>query len=663
MLTFHVNRIAMLLLALAVIGIVVIAAMLPTLTRQAGSASSNVSSSSSASPATPTVSLQSLSSATTSCYLDVANRETIVQAATRKASGLPAWPDGSIGVLRTGSTYVFFGPNGHPGGGRGSATIARSVGTLDNPVARMVQPNITVQNLKDHYDYVNGGHVYSDPTTGMLLMFYHAEKWPQGYSQVIYGLYGMAKSTDGGETWTDLGEIVTPQMPYQDQIPAGVNPSSLAVPMPGAPYVVAGNYFYVYFKDRASSSSPTTWLAVARAPVAQVVQAALHNDTVVDWSKYYDGNWNEPGLGGRASSLEVGNPQARWYDVSYNDYLHEYLMITSASSSATDTELYQVDSPDGLNWGARHVVEEDFGSNFYPTIVGLGNDTRITGSQFYVYYARSNIGYAAWDDATLVRRLVSCQQGPKPSTSTIATVPPPTSNGPRVLTGRVTDASGNLIPGAKVNLTIRPSNGPGAFTKYNMPGVVPTNAKYAVINLNFLRQDGGTGPVNFTLYGAEYTQAGDKAQRVPNWNFSGGIQKWSHSGGGSLTLRPSDQGTGNMLQVTATPAETGYVVSARFNVTAGADYQAVFLTRVSPASIGSGNLDVDFLDQSSSLLTHQRASFSMILGATYPTVVLAVDTTGSVTFNLGPLTPYSVDIYMVYIGSANYWPSETRLTS
>jgi hypothetical protein len=44
-----------------------------------------------------------------------------------------------------------------------------------------------------------------------------------------------------------------------------------------------------------------------------------------------------------------------------------------------------------------------------------------------------------------------------------------------------------------------------------------------------------------------------------------------------------------------------------------------------------------------------------------PRATVTRDATWSFRFNLG--TPYDMEAYVTYVGSAGYWPSETRLSS
>ncbi len=322
------------------------------------------------------------------------DRQVVVTKSDRDQLNLKWWPDGVMGVLNLDTGYVFLAANG--------GKIAKTAGDLGNPISSGSKPFLEIKNMKNKYQYAAGGPIYKDKATETLLMFYHAEKWPNGTEgQRFYSLLGMAKSTDGGKTWNDLGEIVTPEVPF------GQN--SNVVEVMGAPFVVLGDYFYVYFGDYPKSGGRNN-LTVARARVQDVVKAANDSNSVIPWFKFYNGIWSEPGLGGRSSALENGNPETRWLDVSFNEYLGKYIMVVSAENPKTHKpNLYLAESTNGLVWDSRKLIADEEGESFYTTIIGSGSEPRVSGQQFYIYYTFSVAGeWDRWNDAILARRLISC---------------------------------------------------------------------------------------------------------------------------------------------------------------------------------------------------------------------------------------------------------------
>jgi hypothetical protein len=343
--------------------------------------------------------------------MTVGPREVILDAATLRLAALKAWPDGNIGVLRSGSQYTFFAAN--------SSGIGQTIGTLDNPVATSVAPRLEIYGMKAEYQYAAGGPVYRDEGTGMLLMFYHAEKWIGGDPQRFWSAIGMAKSGDEGRTWWDLGEIVAPH------VPAGVHLHEIT----GGTFAVVGRYFHVYFRDlvRSGSTVETNNLAVARAAVSSVLHAA-RRDRVASWVKYHDGRWTEPGVGGRSSPLEPGNPASNFMSISYNRFTGTYLLVVVGADD--DWDLYVTESPDGLAWSPRVRMEDEPGESYAPTIVGLRAEPRDSDHQFYVYYVFSAAGsWNRWNDAVLARRRITL-----PGTDRVRQEPPVNRGLPRLFT-------------------------------------------------------------------------------------------------------------------------------------------------------------------------------------------------------------------------------------
>jgi hypothetical protein len=346
-------------------------------------------------------------------------QRTLVPAAERHAADLTFWPDGPLGVEREGSRYVFEGPS--------HGDIARTAGTLDDPVSGGVTPAIEVkgaaQALPD-VGYAAGGPIYRDPSSGMRLMFVHLERYPTGDPRGgSYASIGLASSTDDGHSWRFLGPIFTQNLTYeqfkadpgrcgsdQENRQYGVVNTSFGQ------YVIRNeggtDYFYIYGADAqqppADGGACPVSFAVARAPVSEVVDAARQGG-VSDWRKYFDGSWDEAGLGGRSSDVW---PRTRLlsFDVSWNTYLHRYVLVMPDLVSGNRFELQISESADGVHWSTPATAFETRGEIYAPTIVGLGNDTRTSGQAFYVLYTNSPRQWSIqsrWIDGRLRSRVVA----------------------------------------------------------------------------------------------------------------------------------------------------------------------------------------------------------------------------------------------------------------
>ena len=333
----------------------------------------------------------------------VGGTETLYTAQQRNNMGLNYWVDGNLGVVPIGNgQYHFYGANG--------ATSVRTTGTLANPA--MSRSNVAITGLPSGtYNYVAGGPVYTDPASGKKLMIYHAEKHASS-GQDFYSVLGMAVSTDSqGLSFRDLGLVIEPDVPMSQR------PHSVDVG--GGSFAVMNDQLYIYYRDYLEGGG-SSQLAVARAPISDIFNnAATYQGT--NFSKYYDGGWTQPGLGGRSSALETGNPGNAWSSVSYNDYLGGLVMMTSNWADANgNNDLYMSSSTDGISWSQRQLVVSSPGEQMYPTLIGTGADPTHTGQSFYAYYTDSQAGgWNRWSDAKLVRRLITLDPSTNPDPTPI----------------------------------------------------------------------------------------------------------------------------------------------------------------------------------------------------------------------------------------------------
>lgn len=335
-----------------------------------------------------------------------------------------AWPDTPLGVVKSGSSFVFFASDGsgHANlkGQRKSGSVTRSVGTLDNvlgtetPIDVAIEPNPdpSVNPNFGTYTYLGGGPVYRVPKgmpgAGNLLMVTHAEiTTPKTEPKPsFYSLLNLAASKDGGKSWVDLGEIIRINHPYM--------PDMQGFEISDPPLVLSPDkaYFYIYFKDWLGTSihrGPNEIsLAVARASTADVLKAAFgdhpHAGT---FSKYFNGEWSEPGLGGRSS--DIGAHLSLYGDerqVAYSSYLKRYLMLQGSSIHMGISE-----SVDGLNWTSTVMIKDFTGQQHqsYLIPVGTGEDPTILDKSFYVYYTWYPTNGAGWQAADLRRFTVTCE--------------------------------------------------------------------------------------------------------------------------------------------------------------------------------------------------------------------------------------------------------------
>jgi hypothetical protein len=318
--------------------------------------------------------------------LSVGARETIMTPAQRVTAGVQYFPDGALCARKSGSVYTFFGAQG--GVNSGEARVVKAVGTLANPVATSATP-IAI-STGSGLDYLAGGPVYEDPVSGALLMLAHGETWLSGGGATWTAECRLCKSTDGGDSWTDLGVIIR------------ADDATLNGDMDGFPFVQVGDYWYAYFEDILTGPTVISF-AVARTDMRRAVAAAVSGSTTT-WNKYNAGTWTEAGVGGTPTTLEAGNPSTGFADVKWSQFTQTYWRIVTDLSNGSF--LYVHESSDGLTWPAKSALTGEKGA--YPSIIGVGDDPSIIdGPTFWIYYLHLPDGTFDWTKMELARRLVT----------------------------------------------------------------------------------------------------------------------------------------------------------------------------------------------------------------------------------------------------------------
>lgn len=145
-----------------------------------------------------------------------------------------------------------------------------------------------------------------DPDTGDWIGLVHNEFTPVPFPGVLgfqhFDSIDYAVSTDKGKTWKITGHAIT--SPYSTQRnDTAAFPNQTWDYGDGDPRLFVdyrSGYFYVTYGSRIQNKSgpaQTVSLShVARAPIAGKMASGT-------WSKWYDGHWSQPGIGGQESNL------------------------------------------------------------------------------------------------------------------------------------------------------------------------------------------------------------------------------------------------------------------------------------------------------------------------------------------------------------------------
>jgi hypothetical protein len=285
--------------------------------------------------------------------------ELVMRPADFQRVGITVAQDSSLSVVPNGTDFDFY----HSGDfGR---AIQKFRGELDQPAEVGVYSGNRFTNPRGL-----GGRWWLEniyrTNDGKLLAFCHIED--ADVATTGWWAIGLAYSTDGGNTFRMLGEIVS-----QHIKDTGPNHNIF-----GVPYVVKDGYFYIYYGEPAASA--------ARAPVGEVLDAASRG-TVSDWHKYYRGGWTQNAMGGMASNVIAGTGAAYGThgDAAYSTYLNRYILAGYAMAGvfltfSTDAVCYEVPS-----WTLPINRRDSLAP--YETIVDAdGSDNAVVGSSFYLYY-------------------------------------------------------------------------------------------------------------------------------------------------------------------------------------------------------------------------------------------------------------------------------------
>ncbi|MFI5732387.1 hypothetical protein ACIA49_19865 [Kribbella sp. NPDC051587] len=330
----------------------------------------------------------------------VGPEQEVVSNETRKALGLEGWADTAYGVLPAGNgKYDFLGVAALV---RGGQSIAITRGTLDDPVSDGVLKLEPVLGMPAGSNYAGGGPVYRDPQSGMVLQMLHVE---QNTTDGFYSTLHLGKYDPTTKRTTYLGPLATPWA-TKDQIDSLHATADMGNPS----FVARDGYLYIYFPDYYVNSGggfASTALSVARAPLADVLSAAAAGE-VVEWHKYFNGNWDSPAMGGASTDVRPGE-RGGWHPNVVRTTHGGSLVVQGVST----TEFMLADSSDGvLSWSAAVPLFNDPDKfNAYPTVVGTGADPSIVGDEFYVYYLQWPSKQPDWNNAHMMRRLITCTQG------------------------------------------------------------------------------------------------------------------------------------------------------------------------------------------------------------------------------------------------------------
>jgi hypothetical protein len=150
-----------------------------------------------------------------------------------------------------------------------------------------------------------------------------------------YGSIGLAESRDEGRTWSKLGQVITSARPKHSVRSAGK-----AVGGVGEPGLIAdasGRYLYLYYTDHSYGVR----ICMARADLVD------GPPLLGRWKKYFEGAFEQPGLGGKETAIISAGSGALFPHPVYSAALNRYLMVFNVLAP---DGIHVAHSLDGIHW-------------------------------------------------------------------------------------------------------------------------------------------------------------------------------------------------------------------------------------------------------------------------------------------------------------------------
>ncbi len=312
--------------------------------------------------------------------LSLSSPEAYMTFQQRTAKGIAHYPDGLLGFWKT--------PEGkHRFVGSLMGKLVLSEGTPEDPFATVLYNDRRVQNVDyAKYPYASIAQVIQVPDSDILVSPTHLEY--QFGNAVFNGVLGLSVSTDGGETWSLLGEIVSHALDYQTNWGYSHDIGNGEVYMDD-------EYVYIYAIDWGENQNG---LSVSRCATKDFY-AAVKEGRTPEFHKKYNGEWNEPGMGGRFDSIQPAGVGPNFGQVVYSKKLNQYLLfMTTQFSGAAEAAIgvYLSNDPTDFTQSKGYAVSPSMYGQQYPTVIDAATGSQFeVGDTFYLYYGQLGL---SWKD-------------------------------------------------------------------------------------------------------------------------------------------------------------------------------------------------------------------------------------------------------------------------
>jgi hypothetical protein len=265
----------------------------------------------------------------------------------------------------------------------------RSTGATQN---KLLDPHQVTAIGSTHRPYwIESTWVDQDGT--VFAWYHHEPAGVCGSKPLTAPEIGALVSHDGGKSFLDLGIVLAAGYPVncfsQNGYFAGGHGDFTVIPGQ------QGKFFYFLFSNY-SGPAEMQGVAVARMPFDR------RNSPFGAVQKYYNGSWQEPGVGGRVTPIfpatvawEYANTDSFWGpSVHWNTFLNSFVMLLNHSCCSTgwpQEGVYISFNKTLLNpAGWSKPVKVIDGGGWYPQVVGYaaanGTDSRAgSTARFYMF--------------------------------------------------------------------------------------------------------------------------------------------------------------------------------------------------------------------------------------------------------------------------------------
>ena len=344
-----------------------------------------------------------LSTAVNSKFFHEGNTDTtILSTEDRKRLELTYGPDGNIAAVTVEGTKYFYFASGGPNGKARTVRVKKS---------NMFTNDITSENVKldikdPKFVYAAFGALFYDEKLDGYIAFYHGEEKPFKGKRNFYTSIGIAYSKDG-LNFEDRGIILETALKKRELV--------FAADLGGATFTIVNGNIFLYIKDTMPDAKQIP-LSVAKCNLDDL-RKSIKNKITPKFSKYYQGKFDQPGLGGLSSAILKVPSYLRWPAVSYNPDLGIFQMVFSQSSvnwkNSKHSYLHYTYSFDGITWNEPKIIRsetelnEDGGHNGaefqYPTLYDPSlHSSYLNDGDLEVFYIYSKFeGAKRWKDGVL----------------------------------------------------------------------------------------------------------------------------------------------------------------------------------------------------------------------------------------------------------------------